>query len=168
MDAQNYIEEIKELLTAFVKDAHDQKIKGDANWTYEIKKRLGELGLSKGYDVCASGFRDYFEAEWLYDLVWYIEEGKDDNRRLIDIPLVVESEWNMRPDYIRYDFEKLLAANAELKLMICYVHEDNREKMLTYFIDSVAKYLRGREGDTFLIAILDYDTETFSYEVIQR
>jgi hypothetical protein len=166
MDVQIIIEEIKQLLTGFVIDAHAQHIIGDGPWTKEIKKRLAGMGNSYGYAASVGGFRDEHEPEWLFDLVWYKEEGKGENARLIEVPLVVESEWNLHFGHIKYDFEKLLVANAGLRLMICQARIENRDRIFNYCKDAVAKYNLSRSGDTYLIALLDTDTEKFYFDVI--
>lgn len=162
------LEEIKNLLYNFEKEAHLNELKGDANWTYEIKKRLAELGRRYEYKTCTSGFKDECDSEWLYDLVWYKEEGEGDSKTLIDVPLVLESEWNILFPPIKYDFEKLLVANARLKVMICQSNNINKEHRLNYFRDAVAKYQINKNDDVYLIALLDYHTEEFYFETIEK
>jgi hypothetical protein len=163
-----HVEEIKALLENFEQEAHKTQIKGDANWTYEIKSRLSILGRNHNYKICASGFKDECEPEWLYDFVWYKEEGEKENARLIDVPLVLESEWNLKFEHIKYDFEKLLLANARLKVMLCQAHINNRQHRLDYFNDAIAKYQKNVHEEVYLIAILDYESEKFYFEVIKK
>ena len=87
-------------------------------WTEGIKKSLKELGRQRKYKICASlSGSDY--PEWLYDLCW--------SKGHIGVPtkykglcLIVEIEW--KGDYdILYDFQKLTAGVADLRLIvICY------------------------------------------------
>lgn len=168
MNSEIYKEEIKQLLNKFVQEAHAQNLKGDANWTYEIKKRLAELGKKHQYNISVGGFRDLYEPEWLYDLVWYKEEGEGETARLIEIPLIMESEWNLHFDYIKYDFEKLLVSNAPLRLMICQCSEINRQNRIDYFRDSIMRYKSGNKDDIFLIALLDYESEEFHFVEIKK
>src|ERR1700754_3114085 len=114
---------IQSALINYSKLAAQQNFTSNKDWTYFLKESLANLGKQNNYRVCTSGFKDVFDCEWLYDMVWYEEVGEGTNKRLIDVPLVVECEWNPYPEPIRYDFEKLLVANASHKLMICYVHE---------------------------------------------
>lgn len=162
----NHIEEIISLLEGFEKEAHANNLKGDANWTYEIKKRLMVLGENHQYKTCASGFRDECEPEWLYDMVWYNEEGSGENARLINVPLVLESEWNLHFNFIKYDFEKLLVANSPLKVMICQCSEETKQERLDYFKDAIGKYQHRAGDERYLIALLDYETEKFCFKVI--
>src|SRR5436190_1674783 len=100
--------------------------KGDREWTTAIKRSLISLGHSKGYSVCAAGFPEECEREWLYDLVWYRNEPKD---HLREIGLIVESEWSRYPQYIRFDFEKLLMGKSPLKLMVFQDHRNNLQEL---------------------------------------
>ena len=118
------------------------KSKGNMDWTLAIKYKLGELGKENGFSTCASGCRDReYDAEWLYDLIWYknnFEDGKSHERRLTEVPLVMEIEWS--PDFlqIRYDFEKLLVANAPIKVM-AFWNDGAFEKLQ----DGIEKYKNG-------------------------
>ena len=157
--------EIANAIIEFEKEAHVAHITGNGNWTNGIKKRLGELGCSKGFKVCDSHCDCLFEPEWLYDLIWYIENS---SVKLNHIPLAVESEWDLHDDGIKYDFEKLLIANAELKLMICQVYPSRKEKVLQYFQEAIQAYELGKTGERFLIAILDTEEEIFDFTLLTR
>lgn len=96
-----------------------------ANWQREIwpspeknraiKAVLAEEGERLGFQVLPSGQR----GEWLYDLIWRRLDG---NRNVIGIPLAVEIEVSdSRLGGIRYDFNKLLQAQADHKLMVFQV-----------------------------------------------
>jgi hypothetical protein len=165
---KDHIEEIKTILERFEQEAHAKQIKGDANWTYEIKRKLMEAGESHEYKTCASGFKDECDPEWLYDVVWYKEEGTGDDSRLIDVPMILESEWQSHLKSIKYDFEKLLQANARLKVMICQAYEKHKESRLEYFRDAIAKFQRNIHEDVYLIAILNTTDEKFYFEVIRK
>jgi len=118
------------------------KSKGNRDWTLAVKHKLGELGEQNGFSTCASGCRDReYDAEWLYDLVWYknnFNDGKGHDRRLTEVPLVMEIEWS--PDFlqIRYDFEKLLVANAPIKAMVFW-----NENAFEGLEDGIKKYKNG-------------------------
>lgn len=160
--------EIIRELNFFILETRQTKLIGNTAWTNGIKRRLGNLGASKGLSVCTSGFRGEFESEWLYDLIWYKEEGTGPEARIIDVPLVVECEWNMHFSHIKYDFEKLLGSNARHRLMICYAHDKSKEGLRKYFREAVDRFLLSKEGDRFLIAILDYKEELFDFELIVK
>lgn len=161
----NFEKELTNLLEQCVKFLHDNEINGNNNWTLEIKKELAQLGTSKEYKICTSGFQDEYNNEWLYDLVWYSE---DDSNKLIDVPLVVESEWGSNLEQIKFDFEKLLLANSTNKLMICQCYKHNYEKLTKYFESAIQSYRLNRTGDRYLFAILDIDNEVFNFEVFEK
>lgn len=142
-------------LKFFLKEVESVPNLGNGYWTKRIKKRIGDLGISLGYKVATGGFRNEFENEWLYDLVWYEE---DNEGCLIRIPLIVESEWDKSYKGIKYDFEKLLVGNAEKRLMICQCKQEDYHDLLLKFENAVTAF-RENYGDRFLFAILDSVTE---------
>ena len=78
----------------------------------EIKALLAEEGQRLGFQVLPAGKR----GEWLYDLVW---RRLDADGNLIGMPLAVEIEMSDENlGGIRYDFNKLLQAQADHKLMV--------------------------------------------------
>ena len=105
--------------------------------------------------------------EWLYDLHWYTEHEKQRELphiygyRLKTLPLVVECEWEYinrkeRDKYkrgertgvdlwgaVKYDFQKLLIANADLRLMIFQKRSDSsqNDKLDDYFIEVIENYI---------------------------
>jgi len=99
-----------------------------------IKDKLALLGRDTfGYKVYANSLSlaltqleggTFRNSEWLYDLHWYVE-GKSPYTT-VRLPLVVECEWQQKRrgdkanpfSGIKYDFQKLLISNAELRLMI--------------------------------------------------
>src|SRR5690242_14508505 len=104
---QNFDEIDKKIIgicNDFLSEADENDYAGNTVWTRTLKDKIGELGGELGYDVAIGGFREKFEKEWLYDIVWYQE---DDEGRLIRVPLIVESEWDINYAGIKYDFEKL-------------------------------------------------------------
>ena len=149
---------IKELDDFFV-EVEQEKHKGNKIWTSRIKEKICELGMTLGYKVCGAGFLEKFEREWLYDIVWYVE---DIEKRLIKIPLIVESEWGSNYAEIKYDFEKLLIGNAERRLMICQAKSENIDDLFTKFKEAINAF-EENDGDRFLIAIYDSSTEAEFY-----
>ena len=143
----------------FLIEADENKLIGNRVWTNRLKHRIGELGTNEGFQVAAGGFRDLFEREWLYDIVWYVEDAE---KRLIRIPLIVESEWDANYSGIKYDFEKLLVGNAECRLMICQSKPENIEDLFKKLKEAINAF-EENYGDRFLIAILDSRTESEFY-----
>ena len=103
--------------------------RGNAVWTNAVQTELCKIGRGFGCYVCARGVDEADRGEWLYDVTWleYEKNGRSElnaRRKLVDAPLVAECEWNGE-DPVRYDFDKLLLAQANLRLMIFY--GENRE-----------------------------------------
>lgn len=160
---------IMQELKIYESEAKINNYTSNRDWTHYLKVKLATLGKER-FDcrVCTSGFNGEHDSEWLYDLVWYKEEGSGDDSKLIDVPLVVESEWNPYLNAMKFDFEKLLVVNASHRLFVGYVHSNNLQTRLDYFKGAVEKYLHGSAGDRFMIALLDMDTKVFSYNLIIR
>lgn len=149
-------------------------------------ERLSQLGDNKGHKVyshsLSEGFRQksgdiFVNREWLYDLVWY----EDDQNKFYTIKktlLTAESEWAYkRPKdkidnkygAIKYDFQKLLLSNAELKLMIFRVSgktkQDIKQKLIdlyNYFNNAIDKYEQMESGEFLFIAFCDKE-KSFYY-----
>ena len=149
---------IKELNNFFI-EVEEKKYLGNKVWTNRLKEIIGDLGTELKYKVCIGGFRDKFEREWLYDVVWYEE---DIEKRLIRIPLIVESEWEKNYSGIKYDFEKLLVGNAERRLMICQSKTNGIENLFIKFKEAIIAF-EENYGDRFMIAIFDSQTESEFY-----
>ncbi|MDR3697913.1 hypothetical protein [Mucilaginibacter sp.] len=150
---------IIQVLDGFLIEAEANNYVGNRTWTNRLKEIIGDLGLQLNYDVAIGGFRNKFEKEWLYDIVWYQE---DSEKRLVRIPLIVECEWDRSYSGIKYDFEKLLVGNAERRLMICQSNPGEVENLFLRFQEAI-NIFEENYNDRFLIAILDSDSESFYY-----
>ena len=132
---------------------------GNRKWTSYILKELRLLGYEYGFEVCPDN--DNQNSEWLYDLIWY----KNQDGFLSEIPFIMESEWSYGYDCIKYDFEKLLQSDAELKLMIC-CHK-NGENDIQYFNEYFPKAIqiyKKQATSTYMFAILkDWQPFEFKY-----
>jgi len=158
--------QIKNVLINVSKEGNQGMIKSDTQWTHRIKELLGNLGESLDLKVCTGGFPERFEPEWLYDMVWY-KEGE--NNLLARVPLVMESEWGRTLGDVKYDFEKLLLSNAELRLMVCQAKPDQVEEFENYFKNAVPYFVQLNKGDRFLIAIFEeYVSDEFKFLTIEK
>ena len=165
---QSLIEDIKNCINQCSNYVDENNIFGDYQWTQTIKAFLGRLGSTKGYRICASGAEESFESEWLYDLVWFKENEKG---YLIEVPLVVESEWKQNLKDIKFDFEKLLVSKSPLKLMICNCKESTKASTLNYFQESINACPFVNTEEKFLIAILDLvgsDANGFTFHQLSK
>ncbi|AMD01781.1 hypothetical protein [Halomonas chromatireducens] len=103
-----------------------------------IKTALTEEGQRLGFQVLPAGSR----GEWLYDLVW---RRLDANRNLVGMPLAVEIEMSDNRLWgIRYDFNKLLQAQADHKLMVFQVQtQEEVEAVFERLKESIDVYPHG-------------------------
>lgn len=165
-EADDIERRLKEALISFTLEARQLDYKSDGLWTYKIKERLGDIGCNEfNSKICTSGFRDYFDNEWLFDLVWYLE---NEDGILIEIPLVVESEWHLDWRCIKYDFEKLLQSNATHRLMICQAHPSRKSFILEGFKSLIQSYRLNHTGDRYMIAVLDTEEEIFDFVLLKK
>jgi hypothetical protein len=111
--------------------------------------------------------------EWLYDLHWYTEKN---GYQPTSLPLVVECEWSLKRkedkyndpcSAIKYDFQKLLVANAELRLMIFKITRGKKHKKNSdldkYFDKTIESYGNLEENSIFLFIAFDERAKTFHY-----
>ena len=89
---------------------------GLPEWTEAIKDTARKIGIREHYEVAPDPQK--YNQQWLYDLVWY----KESEIGTTSVPLVLESEWSMDFYQVRIDFEKLLVAKSQLKIMIFQQH----------------------------------------------
>lgn len=125
--------------------------KSDGEWTHDLKVILQKLGDKLLYITCASGFKKSVESEWLFDLTWY----KQVDKRL-EIGLVMESEWLPSIDEIKHDFQKLLIARADHRLMI--FTSPNKEsfiKRIGEFEVAIQEFEYSLKGDRWLFIAFD-------------
>jgi hypothetical protein len=130
--------------------------------TQIIKDALSILGDKElidkpSYKVNANGLSDklrqenggtFKNTEWLYDLHWHTEN--EEPYLSTGLPLVVECEWkpkkkkDSKTPYsgIKYDFQKLLVANADLRLMIFIIKTDRDLIELDRYFDLAIKSYR--------------------------
>jgi hypothetical protein len=107
--------------------------------------------------------------EWLYDLHWYTEnKGKKNGYQPTSLPLVVECEWGMKRkgdrtkepySAVKYDFQKLLVTNAELRLMIFKItggkHHRKNLVLDKYFDKAIKSYRHLKKNSEFLFIAFD-------------
>jgi hypothetical protein len=152
--------QIIQIATAVSERAIAKKL-GDKLWTGDLILRLGELGKRLGYYVCAPQCRELENGQggWLYDLVWL----KNNEGCLIGLPLVLETEWSSRKGYIDDDFQKLLVARAEHRVMICQGSDPDRH--FKRFIMQVRNCGLTQVGDRYLFLCFDWKDHKFKPRV---
>jgi hypothetical protein len=148
-----------------------------------IKYNLVKLGHELNYRVYANGLTPeqcdeqsqkykFVCREFLYDIHWYKDiDGKFYTPETV--ALVAESELGdtrkgdlskQRNPAIKFDFQKLLMANAELRLMIVKVYKSNHLAELNdYFEDAIREYKLLKKGSCFLFICFVHDTKELFY-----
>ncbi len=153
----SHVEEIKELLDRVVIDSENESWR-DGDWTKEIKNRLCSFGKEKRYWTYASS--DMADGgEWLYDVTWLTYSGD----RLLNTELVLESEWDVNG--IDFDFQKLLLAKAELKVLIfqqksAYAAQKKYEDLIL----QINKYAKSTSDEHYLFSCWLQDERVFFHQ----
>jgi len=151
-------------------------------WTKIVKRAIVDLGHEKNQKVYANGFSDdevkgigygFVNTEMLYDVHWYTEQNN-----VFYTPekltLVVESEWeknrknpkNNKIKYssVKYDFQKLLVAIADLRLMIFKIsNEIDLHELQEDFQKSINTFKGLKPSDRFLIVAFHFRSKTLFY-----
>ena len=142
---------------------------GDTEWTKAVKTELCEIGREFRFQVGASKVatenRDW--SEWLYDITWLkYERGTAEcewDNKLVDAPLVAECEWGNKGD-IKDDFEKLLLARADVRLMIFTgSNQAKSEKIAERLARKVREFKGSRAEDAWLLAAWEGSNDDWSF-----
>lgn len=156
-----------------IKMAHDNlrnKYKDSINKYIDSKR--------KKFDFNTHVFKNH---EWLYDLHWYKDNPNTDYMTKV-LPLVAEFELGNRRELdkgksckqpysaVRFDFQKLLVANADIRLMVFQVADFERDVLdlkdgLNIYFDNAIKGYNNLKGKyQFLFAC--YSKNDFFYTQI--
>jgi hypothetical protein len=136
-------------------------------WTRAIKTGLCGLAPRFNCHACAGQCKEAdWREEWLYDLLWLRVHATEDRTTVLDSPLVAEIEWG-RHRYngpIRHDFQKLLLARANLRLMVFQAPDSERgREIVGELVEQVGAYSGSRQGDRYLFAYYGTRTRRFEY-----
>lgn len=156
---------IVDILNAILRDAKQQGWEWNmTKWTKRLNEDLGNLAHEHelGYRVAC---RDYEHAdekgEWLYDMVWWKEDGEYMSR----IVLVLESEWSPDPK-VDGDFLKLLLARADHHV---WVFQEKTEDTVRQHMERCKEHLRQFQslpsGDRFLFAGVSENPRQFYFDL---
>lgn len=168
------IKEVKLVLNAIFEktkklekiDGSEQELESTKWWTDQVLTALCAWGLKRGFWVGASGMKELerkypgrVRSEFLYDLTCV----KRDGDWLKRVSLVAESEWG-DPQCIEYDFQKLLLARADVRLLVFngnhfrtdYQSSEGKTSIesggLEKLIKHIAECEQTKTGDTYLFA----------------
>jgi hypothetical protein len=134
-----------------------------AEWTRVIKGRLCDLASRSGCQVCASQCEKAYWPEWLYDVVWLRVREAPLSRLILDSPLVAEIEWS-NDRAIQDDFQKLLLARADTRLMIFQAWDSVRGRaIMDKLVEQIDAYTRGEQDDRYIFACYCTHTRRFDY-----
>ncbi len=135
----------------------------DTIWTIKIKKAIAELATPFDYEVRSTVEGTSYGSEWLYDLT-FLEK---DNDRIIEIPLILESEWSPKYENIAYDFDKLLQSKAKIKVMV--FQQKNVQSVKEVFKKlkySITSYSKSCSAEVYILCGLNWQSTEFSFEVV--
>jgi hypothetical protein len=122
----------------------------EREWTTRLVLGLSELGHSQGFYVCGRGCRAFGQGEWLYDLLW-LKLQNEKTGDIVDVPMILESEWSPRPVNIEEDFYKLLIGRAQHRVMIFQQSSAQALDKLTERFRQIIRTFSGtRDGDRYL------------------
>ena len=136
----------------------------DSEWTREIMTQLCKAGQEHKCHVRVSRVNNADGGEWLYDMTWL---QYNEMRQLSDVKLVLECEWGYFPG-VRYDFEKLLLAKADLRCIIFWAADQKQaDDNIQRLIDGIEAFQkRGNDKeDKYLFCVWLEDKDCFSFEV---
>ena len=91
----------------------------ETKWTRAVLSKLCMIGRQQFQYRTRASSDDAHDTEWLYDLVW-LRYGDGLDNQLLDVSLAAECEWGAYDSHggIRDDFQRLLLAQASVRLMI--------------------------------------------------
>lgn len=146
------------------------------DWTKNVKRVLIEAANSYPVKqneqvlmVSASGSSEYgAEPEWLFDLTWYVNHnGKREGENRIRYKrqiLVMECEWSAKPFRIMEDFQKLMIAKCEYRVMVFNrKNGDLAKKTFDILINEVKSFDQSEKGDRYLLCGMNNLTGYFHF-----
>ena len=93
-------------------------------------------------------------------MCWFSNSPEE---KLLNVPLVLELEWDMKYAGIKYDFEKLLIAKAKFKVLVFQARSKNVANYLTELEQGIHTYQGGGSGEIYLLAC--YDDNEGEFEI---
>ncbi len=162
------IDEIKRVLNEIAAQNRVQLDVSDKLWTRCLLTKIGRVGQQKGYfvyaDVREDGRPVFDDGEWLFDLCWL--DYSDDKKWLIGAPLVLECEWGSRKN-ITDDFQKLLLARADLRVMVFSGRSNSETVETTECLKTFIKKLADTSSDDhYLLCGWSREDRRFHFEHI--
>ncbi len=161
------ISTLKQIVAEYF-ERNKSKKEVDIKWvTSQIKEQIGVIGYNENYDVASS----VHDGEWLYDLIWYT---KDSRNNTLTVPLVLESEISDRTERgLKFDFEKLLLSKSEFKVFICMAESNYNSNSVSnvkeFLQDSFMSNQMFEKGERVLLLIWDdYETGAIKEFLLEK
>lgn len=165
----HYLAELGDALDGVARDPSLQDEWRRDPWTRAVKEALCRWSLDHGFYACAHGVADRFRGEpkrkrpryeWLFDVTCLAYKGD----YLTGVPLVAECEWGDEAE-IYDDFQKLLLARAEIRVMVFDATRITpAEKFVGKLKRAVERFGMGQPGDVYLLAAYTEERDTYGFE----
>jgi hypothetical protein len=150
-------------------DISERPPQGNTAWTQAIMNSLTALGDAYGFYVYGPKRNkiDNTITACLYDMLWYTPKALDylpgSNIIFDKIHLALECEWKRHIGEIMYDFQKLVQARADHRVII--FESDETEKMIERMIQYAKSSPLSVKGDRYLIAaVRAQDGASFNFK----
>ncbi len=144
-----------------------------APWTLAVKEELCRWGLVHGLYVYAHSVEKRFRQtwpkdkrpryEWLFDVTCLAYTDED---YLDQVALVAECEWGCERE-IYDDFEKLLVARADVRVMVFDGGEIDGADKFSEFEEYIRRFTLTGPDDLYLLAAYCEDLNRFEYRVLR-
>ncbi len=150
---------IKEIEVEALAEKHSKaQKKGDVSqWRKEIwkspeknkaiKRRFRDEGFKLGYKSRPSYISG--AGEWLYDFVWREFDAEDNLVRVVLTMEIEVSEMNEKG--IKYDFNKLLQADSDFKILVFQLKTESDVKAALSTFSNAAKCYKAKSNSEFLL-----------------
>ena len=143
----------------------------DKAWTEAVKSVMYSLcreHVLNGSADCHATIKD-ISREWLLDVFWYVYGAENQEWVLLGL----ESEWNDGKDSIVWDFRRLLATKAPIKIMLFAApgkdprdSEARRQKIIEWLNDAARTWVQHTSGDHFYAIHFNHRQHaTYYYQV---
>ena len=139
------------------------------NWTTEVKDCLAKIAIKYGLE-CSYTLKSDGKKEFLFDFIMHSFLEYSDNeffpggKSIGAVYLCAESEWDTNIDSIQDDFEKLLASNAPIRLMVYSVCEANKTKHTGWLKFIIKNNPMVTNETTFILAACVSPNDIFEIE----
>ncbi len=139
-----------------------------SDWTRNVLNELCAVGKKFGCRVWTTGNpRGADGGEWLYDQTWTYPDSDNWTKNGWSIPMIAECEWANDLGYIQEDFEKLLQARADVRVMIIDAAQWNDGSTSELIADKLCEWVRlfrgSTKGDVYLLAAYEEKTKPWNW-----